>query len=101
MPETSSVLVPPASSRRVGVPLASRLRPFALPRPNPLRRVWEGSLRPSDIMRLQTFVCGRGASAIVHIYPSVLQAPPGRGYAGCLGWVILGVLGRDYAGSWI
>ena len=33
---------------------------------------------------MQTFVCDRGASAIVHIYPSVLQALAGQGYAGCL-----------------
>jgi hypothetical protein len=31
---------------------------------------------------------------IAHIYPSVLQALPGWGYAGCLEWVILGVSGR-------
>jgi hypothetical protein len=36
-----------------------------------------------------------------HIYPSVLQAALGRGYAGCLEWEILGVSGRSYAGSWI
>jgi hypothetical protein len=36
---------------------------------------------------MQTFVCRRGAFAIVYIYPSVLQALAGRGYAGCLeGW---------------
>jgi hypothetical protein len=38
---------------------------------------------------------------IAQIYPSVLQAALGRGYAGCLEWVILGVSGRGYAGSWI
>jgi hypothetical protein len=31
---------------------------------------------------------------IAQIYPSVLQAALGRGYAGCLEWVILGVSGR-------
>ena len=38
---------------------------------------------------------------IAHIYPSVLQAQGGRGYARCLEWVILGVSGWGYAGSWI
>jgi len=38
---------------------------------------------------------------IAHIYPSVLQALAGRGYAGCLERVILGVPGWGYAGSWI
>jgi hypothetical protein len=38
---------------------------------------------------------------IAHIYPSVLQTVSGRGYAGCLEWVMLGVSGRGYAGSWI
>jgi len=28
---------------------------------------------------------------ITHIYVSALQAPPGRGYAGCLEWVVLGI----------
>src|SRR5215211_6325314 len=41
------------------------------------------------------------ASTIAHIYPSVLQTLAGRGYAGCLERVILGVSGRGYAGSWI
>ena len=31
-------------------------------------------------------------STITHIYPSVLQALAGRGVAGCLEWVISGVL---------
>src|SRR5215207_4678224 len=39
---------------------------------------------------LQTLVCSFGASTIPHIYPWVLQALAGRGYAGCLGRVILG-----------
>jgi hypothetical protein len=38
---------------------------------------------------------------MVHIYPSGLQALAGRGYAGRLEGVILGVSGRVYAGSWI
>jgi hypothetical protein len=38
---------------------------------------------------------------IAHIYPSVLQALAGRGYAGYLELVIPRVSGRGYAGSWI
>jgi hypothetical protein len=38
---------------------------------------------------------------IVYIYPSMLQAVSGRGYAGCLERVFSGVAGRGYAGSWI
>jgi hypothetical protein len=38
---------------------------------------------------------------IAHIYPSVLQALAGRGYAGCLQRVFSEVAGRGYAGSWI
>jgi hypothetical protein len=40
-------------------------------------------------------------SMIAHIYPSVLQAVSGRGYAGCLERVFSGASERDYAGSWI
>src|SRR5215217_8356209 len=36
------------------------------------------------LWRLQTFVCVRGVSAIVHIYPSVLQALVGWGRTGRL-----------------
>ena len=36
----------------------------------------------------------RRASTNTHVYPSVLQALVGRGYSGCLEWVILGVSGR-------
>ena len=43
----------------------------------------------------QTFVCTRRASANTHIYPSVLQAVSGRGYAGRLEWVISGGWGGD------
>jgi len=45
--------------------------------------------------------CSRGVSAIPHIYPSVLQALAGRGYAGRLEGGIAGVSRRGYAGSWI
>ena len=38
---------------------------------------------------------------IAHIYPSVLQALAGQGYAGYLERVILGVSGLGYTGSWI
>jgi hypothetical protein len=38
-------------------------------------------------------------STNVYIYPSVLQAVPGRGVAGCLERVVSGVPGRGYAGS--
>jgi hypothetical protein len=41
------------------------------------------------------------AFTTAHFYPSVLQAVPGRGYAGRLEWVLSGVVGRPYAGSWI
>jgi hypothetical protein len=52
---------------------------LAPPRPDPLR-VW-GRVAPSfgGLWRLQTFVCVRGASAILHIYTSALQALAGRG----------------------
>jgi hypothetical protein len=33
---------------------------------------------------VQTLVCSRRASTIAHIYPSVLQALVGWGYAECL-----------------
>src|SRR5918995_2982716 len=83
MPETSSVLVAPASSRRVGVPLATSSGPSLCPVPNPKECGKDRSvLRIS--WRIQTFVCGRGASAIVHIYPSVLQALAVRGRTGRL-----------------
>ena len=36
------------------------------------------------LWRLQTFLCVRGVSAIVHIYTSVLQAPAGWGRTGRL-----------------
>jgi hypothetical protein len=36
------------------------------------------------LWRLQTFVCVRGVSAIVHIYTSMLQALAGRGRTGRL-----------------
>jgi hypothetical protein len=38
---------------------------------------------------------------IAHIYPSVLQAVSGRGYARCLERLFSGVAERGYAGSWI
>ena len=38
---------------------------------------------------------------IAHIYPSVLQAVSGRGYAGCLERVFSGASERDYAGTLI
>ena len=34
--------------------------------------------------RRKLMFCRESASTIPHIYPSVLQALPGRGYAGCL-----------------
>src|SRR5215218_5911351 len=40
---------------------------------------------------VQSNACSRGASTIPHIYPSVLQALPGRGRAGCLRQEISGV----------
>src|SRR5215207_10270630 len=43
----------------------------------------------------QTFVCTRRASANTHIYPPLLQAVSGRGYAGRLEWVISGGWGGD------
>src|SRR5918995_6345277 len=47
------------------------------------------------LWRLQTFVCVRGVSAIVHIYPSVLQALAGRGR---MAWLEGGLQGyRDGA----
>src|SRR5215212_6650694 len=101
MPETSSVLGPPASSRRVGVPLASRLRPFALPRPDPLKRVWEGSLRPSDIMA-NADICLRQGSIRDRAYLSIdVTSSSGAGLCGAPGGVILGVSGWGYAASWI
>ena len=39
------------------------------------------------------FVCSGRASTITHIYPPVLQGVPGRGRAGSLERVILGVSG--------
>ena len=65
-------------------PQSTWLRPFALPHSDPLRRVLEGSLRPSDIIASTNICLRKGPSAIVHIYPSVLQALAGRGYAGYL-----------------
>jgi hypothetical protein len=38
---------------------------------------------------------------MVHMYPSVLPALGGRGYAGRLEGGITGVSGRGYAGCWI
>src|SRR5215211_6941640 len=100
MPETSSVLVAPASSRRVADPLAARLQPFALPRPDPLR-VWEGSLYPSDITAA-TKICLRQGSIRNRAYLSIgLTSSSGAGLCGAPGRVILGVSGRCYAGSWI
>ena len=73
----------------------------APPRPDPLR-VWARiALSFGGLWRLQTFVCVRGASAIVHIYTSVLQALAGRGRTGRLEGGIAGVSGRGYAGCWI
>src|SRR5215218_7076797 len=56
----------------------------------PLRSVPipEGCGKDRSVLRglwqLQTFVCVRGVSAIVHIYPSVLQALVGWGRTGRL-----------------
>jgi hypothetical protein len=58
-------------------------------------------MKVTNFQLLQTFVPGRRTFTILHIYPSVLQALGERGYAGCLEWVILGVVGWGYAGSWI
>jgi hypothetical protein len=56
----------------------------APPRPDPLR-VWAQDRSVLRVLwRLQTFVCNGRASTNAHIYPSVLQAVPGWGYAGCL-----------------
>jgi hypothetical protein len=38
---------------------------------------------------------------IAHIYPTVLQAASGQGYAGRLERLFSGVPGWGYAGSWI
>jgi hypothetical protein len=38
------------------------------------------------------YIRSRGASTNAHIYPSVLQALPGRGYTACLAGVIPGAL---------
>ena len=66
----------------------------APPRPDPLR-VW-ARIAPSfgDYGDYKHLLCVRGVSAIVHIYPLVLQALAGRSYAGHLEGVILGVSGR-------
>src|SRR5215218_11298002 len=93
MPETSSVLVAPASSRRVAVPLAARLQPFALPRPDPLR-VWEGSLHPSDITAT-TKICLRQESICNRAYLSIgVTSSSGAGLCGAPG----GGAFRDYRG---
>jgi hypothetical protein len=78
--------------------VAEDLRPIAPSRLPTGARVWKSC---GCAHQLQTNVCGQRASTIPHIYPSVLQAVPGRGYAGCLEGVILGVSGWGYAESWI
>ena len=54
------------------------------PRPDPLRECGKDRFVLRGLWRLQTFVCVRGVSAIVHIYPSVLQALAGRSRTGRL-----------------
>jgi hypothetical protein len=56
----------------------------ALPRPDPLKECGKDRSVLRELWRLQTFVCVRGVSAIVHIYTSVLQALAGRGRTGRL-----------------
>jgi len=64
-----------------------------VPRPSFMLRISENSVKakfPAELtypiapaLMLQ-LVCSGRASTITHIYPSVLQALAGRGYAGCL-----------------
>jgi hypothetical protein len=78
--------------------VAEDLRPIAPSRLPTGARLWKSC---GCVHQLPTNVCDQRASTIPHIYPSVLQAVPGRGYAGCLEGVILGVSGWGYARSWI
>ena len=55
----------------------------------------------TQVFVAQTFVCRGRASTNAHIYPSVLQALPGRGSAEPLERLISGVVGRGYARSCI
>src|SRR5215208_7746003 len=74
---------------------------LALPRPDPLKRVWEGSLRPSDIMA-NADICLRQGSIRDRAYLSIdVTSSSGAGLCGAPGGVILGVSGWGYAASWI
>src|SRR5918995_7255988 len=74
-------------------PQSTWLQPFALPHSDPLRRVWEGSLRPSDIMA-SAYICLRKGPIRNRAYLSIgVTSSSGAGLCGASGGAILGVSG--------
>src|SRR5215208_2326584 len=89
--------IPPqleASSEPRGSPQAVEEEPVRAEPPRSPKSVGKDRSVLRVLWRLQTFLCVRGVSAIVHIYTSVLQAPAAAGPNGAPGGGIARVSGR-------
>jgi len=89
--------IPPqleASSEPRGSPQAVEEEPVRAEPPRSPKSVGKDRSVLRVLWRLQTFLCVRGVSAIVHIYTSALQAPAAAGPNGAPGGGIARVSGR-------
>src|SRR5215208_257386 len=88
--------IPPqleASSEPRGSPQAVEEEPVRAEPPRSPKSVGKDRSVLRVLWRLQTFLCVRGVSAIVHIYTSVLQAPAAAGPNGAPGGGLQGYRG--------